>query len=68
MTTNDLSVEQMADLAEVPDVRAAWDVLQEARAAMASGIAAGGTGTARVAVEQARDAWMAEVRKAAGDA
>jgi hypothetical protein len=52
----------IAKLSEVPAVKAAWNLWQEARRAQAT--AAGGPEAGRVAVEQAHAAWVEALRQA----
>lgn len=62
MTSNEIDPIEMAKLAEVPSVKAAFDLWQEARANQTT--AAGGPSSGRIAVEQAKAAWQSELRKA----
>lgn len=59
---------ELSDLVEAinedPDVKRTWALYQEARNGAVSGLAAGGPGSARVAVQQTRAAWE-KSRKAA---
>lgn len=64
MTSTDLPTDPMelAQLADVPEVRAAFELYQEARNQQST--CAGGPSAGRVAVEQTRAAWVSALRKA----
>ncbi len=61
-STNEIEVDpaEIARLIEVPAVKAAWDLFQEAR--NNQNLAAGGPSAGRLAVEQARHNWVVALR------